>query len=205
MNGNKAPLDAVMKNFDVIVQLQKVDEKSIGERLKALKAMLDERAQIYGIALHDKDFNEDGTRKGLHAHACFVLKKRARVSTILNQIGKHMGVDNLAITIERTQNFAGAFQYLIHRNKPNKHQYPLDVIQTNLSKEEIDIYMDMSTTTALTFEDLKKIILTCTDMLDVIQMVGIQYYQKYHITIVDMWNLVHKEEYKLSKASGKEF
>ena len=205
MNGNKAPLDATILKFDLIVQLQKVEEKSIPDRVKALKGYLDEKARIYGIAVHDKDFNEDGTRKGLHCHACWEMKKRTRVSTVINQVSKRMGVDTFAVTVERTATFAGAFQYLIHKGKPNKHQYPYDIIVTNLTKEEGDIYMEMSTTTAITFDDLKRIILQCTNMLDVIEMVGVQYYQRYHVTIMDMWNLVHKEEYRLEKASRKEF
>ena len=101
----------------------------------------------YAYIIHDRDTDENGEIKKKHIHVFYEFENERSITSI----AKELNVEEY--DIEKIRNKKGAIRYLIHKDSPNKFQYKIDEIQTNISN--IETYMKDKTTEN---EDMIKII-----------------------------------------------
>ena len=82
----------------------------------------------------------------------------------------------------------GSIQYLIHKNDDDKVQYSTDDIVTNLSENELAVYMS-SESGSLSVNTLLSIIWNCRfNRIEIMKQIGLGYYHLYRNTITDIIN-----------------
>ncbi len=83
----------------------------------------------FAYALHDKDVNKDGTPKEPHTHVVLWLYNASTIGRIrrwfraLDSDGKE-----ITTTAQVCKDVVFAYEYLYHRNDPDKFQYSPDII-----------------------------------------------------------------------------
>lgn len=190
-----ANLSTKTKKINLIVSFKGYNPSQLSEKLDALCGWLNENSEIYGAILHDKDFTEDGEKKTPHIHAVFELKavRGVRLGTTLNKICECLRVLPDAVTIEKYTSFEGSFQYLIHKNNPEKYQYDKSAIRSNMDAEDVTNYLD-AVTNAFDFDAWNRICKESRALPDVIKKVGLSYYNMYRSTICDLFRSYHGGE-----------
>lgn len=84
--------------------------------------------ETYCLVTHDKDKKEDGSPRAPHFHAVLTFGKTAKE---LNYIARNMGVAPQYVQkIKKTT--LEAQVYLCHANAPQKYQYPVSDVRSNL-------------------------------------------------------------------------
>ena len=73
--------------------------------------------------LHDKDFDENGEIKKAHYHFIVCFKNPRSITGFAKELGIQ------ANYIECCHDLVGSWQYLIHKNDPDKFQYCIDDVQ----------------------------------------------------------------------------
>lgn len=184
-----SPITKQIRKVNAVIDFKDYNSDNVKAVFDPLKAYLDVQADVYGFIFHDRDALEDGKMKTYHIHAVFNLKKKKRISTIINDLADACSVGCFAVTVKPMTSFEGSFQYLIHKHDPDKYQYSIDDVITNLAEDERDTILEAEST-SLGFAEIKAICLASCDMLEVIERVGIGTYQHYRATINDIWNLV---------------
>lgn len=81
--------------------------------------------------IHDKDVDDNGELKGLHAHLVIEAEHPCGKSTWINTLAVLFDVETDAISVEVCFSISLSLQYLIHMNDLNKYQYSIESIQTN--------------------------------------------------------------------------
>ena len=182
------------KKINLIISLANYQMYQVKGCLDSLCSWLDANSEIYGAIIHDRDFTDDGEKKTIHIHAVFMLKTSGvRLSTTLNNICDATLVMPNAITIDKFTSFEGSFQYLVHKNNPEKAQYPVSSIRTNATKEEVSNFLDACTST-FDFEKWRAICRDAGALDDVIGKIGLSYYNMYRNTITDLFRCFHDGE-----------
>lgn len=189
----KIAISALIQHVNGIISLKGKESDFIGLVERYLKIILDENANLYGFILHDKDMDEDGRIKTPHIHFVADMKKRIRVSTLINKIAKACDLDTLAITIDRYTSFEGSFQYLIHQNSPDKFHYDIEKVTTNVPEDDIDLILD-ATTSVLDYEELKSACRDANDIMDVIDRIGLSAYKSYRQVVIDVFQCVQRRD-----------
>lgn len=184
----KESLTKLMTKCNCVISLGEAngrDPKSILQNL--VQDYVSQVSTQYGGIVHDRDFRDDGSHKTVHIHLVFTLSKRTRKSTIINRLASYAEVNNFAVSLDSYTSFEGSFQYLIHKNDPNKYQYPIEDVVTNLEEGEVDLVMDTKAA-SLDLNTLKARCLCSDDLVDIIEFVGLSTYQHYRATIMDIFN-----------------
>lgn len=101
----------------------------------------------YAYIVHNKDTTEDGERKKEHIHIIFEFENERSITSV----AKELNVEEY--DIEKIRSKKGAIRYLIHKDTPEKFQYEIDQIQTNMTNIE-SYFKDRNTEN----EDMIKII-----------------------------------------------
>lgn len=83
--------------------------------------------QEWAYIVHDSDSDENGELKKAHIHWVGRLENATSLLAIADS--KHLGVN--PNSIEYCKNFKFAVRYLIHKDSPDKFQYPQDSIKSN--------------------------------------------------------------------------
>ncbi len=98
------------------------------------------RKYNYAYCLHDKDVKDDetGELKKAHVHVVMKFTGRRTLSSVKNEMMGYGVPDNLV----NTCNERVMLRYLIHKDNPEKYQYPLSDIQTNMSDAVHDAMND---------------------------------------------------------------
>lgn len=189
------PYEAITKQITKVNLIVSLGDYKMphAEMLDMLVKWLDLNSTLYGAILHDKDVDLEGHQKTDHIHAVFNIPKRKRISTLINEIANACWVSPLAVTVKSYSSFEGSFQYLTHLNNKDKYQYPISDVRTNLSKDELTLVYEASTS-ALDFERLHDICAKSDTLLDVIPQVGLGAYQHYRSAIIDIWRLLHGKD-----------
>lgn len=81
----------------------------------------------YAYILHDKDLDDNGELKKEHFHLLLFFKNARYFSSIL----KSIEIDNPQL-IQKKKDKRLSIRYLIHADSPNKYQYSLDELHTNI-------------------------------------------------------------------------
>lgn len=172
-----------------VISLKDKDDATIKSVLELLREYLGKESSAYGCILHDKDVNDDGSLKTPHIHLVAEMNSSKRLSTWLNALSTATGVGVLAISVERFTSFEGVFQYLIHKNEVEKFHYKKEDILTNIDADEVDRYLS-ATASGIDFDTWCNVCVTAESILEVIDRIGVTYYQKYRATILDIYQFV---------------
>ena len=174
-------LNTMTKNINVVIMSKSIDLQLMHDIIEDLK----QRAEIYAMILHDKDINDNGECKIKHIHIVYELRTRTRLSTELRYLSKKFSINVNAISIEKMNNFVGSVQYLIHKNDSNKYQYRISDIYTNIDPKELNMYIEMENIT-FSWEYLKEVLAACENVIEIIDMIGLNYYRLYRGVINDI-------------------
>lgn len=151
-----------------------------------------ENCEIYAYILHDLDFAEDGSAKRKHVHMYCDFKACKRVLTHLNSLADWLGYDTNQISAQvASNNPAGFFQYLIHKNNPEKHQYEASEIISNLPKGEVSALLEADAGNC-SIERFVSVCATAKCFADVLRELGLDTYTKYHRAIDNLYKELHR-------------
>lgn len=169
------------KSYDTIKGVIMVD----------LQNWCEANCKMYAYILHDKDILDNGSAKTPHIHLVALLNSsRCRLSTTMNNLSAATGVNEMAISIEKANDFNGSIQYLIHKNNTDKFQYNVLDIMTNMPKGELDVYLN-SDGGGVSIETLVAIVKQNRSVIDIIRAVGLQNYRLYRNVIWDIYTEIH--------------
>lgn len=151
-----------------------------------------EQGVMYAFIVHIMDKSEKDPTDFVEPHIHFVaeMSKRARLSSWLSRIAIRCWVNPLAVSIEKPTSIDKCIKYLIHKENPEKYQYAVDSIRTNLSTEELETYLNSDGVT-IDVDYLLHVVEDSNTLADVARTIGLYYYQRYRPTINDFWRLYH--------------
>lgn len=179
--------------INCVLSLNDSAYEKVNDIMQHLAEWCETNCKMYAFILHDKDTLDDGTLKTPHLHLVALLNSnRWRLSTTLNNISAATGLNELAISIDKTSDFNGSIQYLIHRNNKDKYQYNVIDIQTNLPSGELDVYLT-SETGGVSIELLVSIVKKHRSIIDIIREIGLQNYRLYRNVIWDVYAEIHQK------------
>lgn len=152
-----------------------------------LKAWCDINAQLYAFIGHDKDIDDDGQPKFRHIHALIVLKEgvKPRLSTSLNNLSKATQIDAVDIDIEIADSVTQCIRYCIHKGYPQKYQYSISELVTNLAQKDLDEIMKDAI--VITAGYLIELVQICNySVVKILNEIGLSQYCRYRNVIKDI-------------------
>ena len=163
-----------MKYYNVEVIVQKKEEY---ERIKRII----ENEMEWAIAYHDKDTYDDGSKKPPHYH----IQIYGNFQKTISAWSKYLKIE--PNFIEKIKDKKQAILYLTHRNKKEKYQYPIEIIESNF--DVISYYEEKRNE----IEDLKEI-------LKYIEKFGIISYKElfYYTLQNNLWS-TYRRNYSIIK------
>lgn len=108
--------------------------------LDGIKQFLQNTAlETWAYVCHDKDLLPDGTPKEIHFHLMFRCSQSSRI-----RITAFKKCFEQNVIVERIRNATLAFEYLTHKNDPDKHQYSTSDVRsfTEAGKREFFVSKD---------------------------------------------------------------
>lgn len=93
---------------------------------KGWKELLDKTHIQWCCILHDKDVNPDGTKKKAHYHVVLIFEGKKS----FNQIKELTDKLNAPVP-QKVASLKGMVRYLIHKDNPEKYQYPEENIEAH--------------------------------------------------------------------------
>lgn len=152
-------------------------------------------AVLYAYILHERDTKPDGTMKTPHFHVVAEFPCAKRLATWLNALAGSLNLNPLAVSVEKCRSFEGSFQYLVHKNDPDKHQYDPSTIKSNLSEDNFNLYMSAEPD-ALTMDRLISLCETYKFPIDVAKVIGLGRYQIYRPVIQDIYTYLKRKKFE---------
>lgn len=170
------------KSLNIVISLKLINFDQFKELLTKWCVSYCEQ---YAFILHDKDITGEGVAKIPHIHLVCYLFKRQRLKQCLYQISEQCHIDINAISIDKTSNIDASIQYLIHKGYPDKFQYDIKDIYTNIIYEDlIDILEDDIQT--FDYDTVKNIARSCCCYQEYIKRVW-KWYNRYWRILEKMW------------------
>lgn len=191
-------LATMTKKITGIISLGHLDEFDYMGRDDIRELLLDYfsvSSDRFGFIFHDLDVNPNGDYKTLHIHFVADMRKRKRLSSFLNEISFTLKINPLAVTISKYTSFEASLQYLVHRNDPDKVQYPCYLINSNIPLEELKVIMQEDAS-ALDLSKLYDVVSHASSRVEVLDSIGLYYYRLYRGVINDMWIELHPRIYE---------
>lgn len=172
----------------------KAEDERLAERVNALRGWLEASAETYAYIVHDLDTSEDGERITGHVHFVYKAKECRRLSTNLKEIADALGVDPLAVSVDKATSVAASMRYLIHKDDPQKHQYPLGNVVHNWKDDEFQRIYAAREKKEIDFDYLLSLVRRSRNVTEVISVIGLGAYRYWRPVINDMWKDAHKGE-----------
>lgn len=128
-------------------------------RATVLQAM---KANQYRFALirHDMDTDENGELKRPHWHliAEAPTGQRPRAKTWVLRLSQVLGYPENCISVMQLTTWETDFQYLVHKNNPEKYQYSVSEVLTSDSPDVVQFVMSQTIDVELDIPTLVRII-----------------------------------------------
>ena len=175
-----ATLDTQTKYVRAVINLP------IKNGLDDITESLCRRGYRFAMILHDSDVRPDGSTKTPHFHVVIEAQKRARLGTTLIRLADDFGVNENQVSVQAYDDFAFEVQYLVHKNNPDKFQYPDTSILSNLSKDDILSLLDQEVAPKLTIQDLINVCSSTKSRIEIASKLGLGNYTMYRNTINDL-------------------
>lgn len=153
-----------------------------------LEAWCKINSKLYAFIGHDKDTLEDGSLKFRHIHALIILKDgdKPRLKTSLNRIASVTGLDVSDIDITKAESIDGCLRYNLHIGYPQKYQYSLNEMVTNLTEAELQPFLNTEVQ-YITADYILKLIELCNySVVSILKQIGLKNYLKYRNVIKDV-------------------
>lgn len=189
----KCALSSQKKSVAIVVSLNAEDYANYVESAESLRDYLAANCSLWAFIKHDLDVQVDGSFKTPHVHIVATGLHRKRLSTWISDISKVMQVGVFAVNVEPLSSFEAQFQYLIHKNNPEKHQYDISEVVTNIPSDQYDLYLDASRA-PLDFDEIVRLCESTDDLIDIIEYLGITSWLTYHRVVKDIWLWVKGKE-----------
>ena len=154
----------------------------------------------YAFILHDLDLRKEdkidalgnvvwrkGELKTPHFHLWFESRVSRRLGTIISKLSQATGVDAQLISAERAVSMEGSIQYLIHKNDPDKHQYSMVEVMTNIPKDELALIMERDSS-PFSVDFIMVSWENCRNMSEFVKAIGIERFNMYFKTISALTN-----------------
>lgn len=185
-------LETQTAKINCVITLKDISYDVIKNSIMAsLQNWCESNCKMYAYILHDKDILDNGSPKTPHIHLVALLNSsRCRLSTTMNNLSAATGVNEMAISIEKANDFNGSIQYLIHKNNSDKYQYNVLDIMSNLPKGELDVYL-YTEGGGVSIETLVAIVKQNRSVIDIIRAIGLQNYRLYRNVIWDIYTEIH--------------
>lgn len=153
-----------------------------------LSAWCQINARLWAFIGHDKDIDEDGNPKFRHIHALIVLKdgSKPRLSTSLSRISTAVGLAPTDVDIDKAENIASCIRYCLHKGYPQKYQYDVKELVTNLNEEELNPYLDLDNKSFTASYLIQLVELCGGNRLNIMKQIGMANYQRYRNCISDI-------------------
>lgn len=166
--------------------------------IEKLEKYINIYCSYYFIILHDKDTNEHGEIKKPHYHIVMKTRKRITLGGLLRDLSELLKINKTSISARETINEIASIRYLLHLDYDNKNQYAPyeiltkrhDILKTALDGKEI--------AQELTAQLLIEIIKENKNKLKIMEKIGLNNYQKYRGTILDIINQLQDDQFLLS-------
>lgn len=143
----------------------------------------------YTYIKHEGDVNLENAVEDTHYHCVLEFKENQRMSTRLNCLCDYFGFENaFGIDIDRIKSNVKCIQYLTHQNDKVKTQHSADEIICNYDREELRLILESEQDDVTTFDYLISVLMEETNILGVIQRLGLNQYKTYRNVIWDMIN-----------------
>lgn len=166
--------------------------------IEKLEKYINIYCSYYFIILHDKDTNEHGEIKKPHYHIVMKTRKRITLGGLLRDLSELLNINKTSISARETINEIASIRYLLHLDYENKQIYAPyeiltkrhDILKTALDGKEI--------ADELTAQLLIEIVKENKNKLKIIEKIGLNNYQKYRGTILDIINQLQDDQFLLS-------
>lgn len=157
------------KKVSLVVQFQAV-EKAPTLPVDALDAL-----GKYFYIVHDKDTNEEGEVKGLHAHLVIFAKEGRSSANWIDLVALLFKVDRSAVSVEIVRNDKSALRYLVHETADakalHKYRYANECVVSNA----LDKFNEAL---AVRCKASNEELLSCEDEKQLLDLVGWEKYNK---------------------------
>lgn len=126
-----------------------------------------------------------------HIHFIFLLKRQVTLSRIINVLSDMLGVDTLAVSVDKLSSLGAHLRYIVHQDKSSisegKPMYEITDIVSNDSYELIEGYLN-SIDDEIDVNILMNIVADCNNEIQVMQRLGLKYYHRYRAEIKTMFD-----------------
>lgn len=166
--------------------------------IEKLEKYINIYCSYYFIILHDKDTNEHGEIKKPHYHIVMKTRKRITLGGLLRDLSELLNINKTSISARETINEIASIRYLLHLDYDEKHQYaPFEILtkRHDILKNALD---GKEITQELTAQLLIEIIKENKNKLKIMEKIGLNNYQKYRGTILDIINQLQDDHFLLS-------
>lgn len=166
--------------------------------IEKLEKYINIYCSYYFIILHDKDTNEHGEIKKPHYHIVMKTRKRITLGGLLRDLSELLNINKTSISARETINEIASIRYLLHLDYDEKHQYaPFEILtkRHDILKNALD---GKEITQELTAQLLIEIIKENKNKLKIMEKIGLNNYQKYRGTILDIINQLQDDQFLLS-------
>lgn len=140
--------------------------------------------------VEDYFFIKHDDTETLHIHYLLKLNKQVRLSTLINFISTGIGVNPLAINIDKCRGFNSCLRYMLHIDDSskleNKKIFSTSDIISNRSENEIITLTQCDDEEDLSWESLVRAVVRYSKTSDLIKHLGLKAYHKYRFEIRDL-------------------
>lgn len=169
-------LDTMSKRIRCVIDTNKDDagnDLGFGFKLSNIYDELCKDGYLFAYIMHNKDYDEKGVLKRPHLHLVLECPTRRRVSYYLKHLSIMFGVQRTQVQVEVSNNFDWDIQYLIHKNNPEKYQYDVNEIVTNMSQSELDERLLTVVHKEITAKGIFEIVRSCKTKTMVVFRLGL--------------------------------
>lgn len=169
-------LDTMSKRIRCVVDTNKDaqgNDLCFGYDLHHIYDELCKDGYLFAYIIHDRDNDDKGVIKRRHLHLVLECPTRRRVSYYIKHLSLMFGVQRTQVQVEVSNNFDWDVQYLIHKNNPDKYQYDVSEITTNMSVSELEERLLTVVHKEVTAKTIFEIIKSCKTKSMVIFRLGL--------------------------------
>lgn len=138
-----------------------------------------------------------------HIHYILLLKQQQTLLRVVNVLSEGIGVESIAVNVQRLNNLGKHLRYMIHQDetskKEGKQEYSIDDLVSNESREIYEGYIN-SGDEELDSYTLLNIVLDCDDEVQIMHRLGLKYYHKFRYEI----KMILENQYKYRQIRNAE-
>lgn len=197
----KAPLSTRTAKVCGVVTFAGFELYEVLDFRESLDAFLAATSKNWVTMVHWLDYDENGEEENIHIHFATEQVKVLRLGTLLNKIADDLGVNTLAVSVDKMISLDAQIEYFVHKKDPDKVQYCAYQMHSNMPFEEIKAILKRESE-AETFDSeyLVELVQRCDTKTELMMELGVYRYRNLRGVINDLW----QEKYKTDLHKPKE-